>query len=108
MSFTPPAIPEGPMYGEERTLTPVWVVLDALCLREPGAPGRVVIDGLDMTGHVRGLLSAWHTTAQGDWLGLVNFSIPYADEHRGKLRLFDQLVPAYALRPRRPTDTRPV
>lgn len=104
MSFRPPEIPAGPVHGERRELTPVWVVLDALCIRVPGAPSHVVVDGLNMTGQVPGLLRTWHKTVKGDWLGVVNFAIPYADEYRGKLHLSDQLVPAYALRPRQAGD----
>lgn len=89
-----------PVPIERPPLTPVWVLLDALCVRVPGMPHRLVPDGVDMTGRVRGLLVSWHATAKGDWLALVNFSVPYADEHRGKLKLTHQLVPAYALQPR--------
>lgn len=106
--FDPPKLPEGDPHPERPPLTPVWVVLDAICVRVPGSPSHVVPDGLDMTGQVRGLLRSWHKTVKGDWLGLVNFSIPYADEHRGKLRLTNQLVPVYALRPRERADNRPV
>lgn len=81
-------------------LTRVWVLLDSICMRVPGTPRRVVIDGLDMSGQVPGLLSGWRETANGDWLGEVNFSAPYIDGRRHKLSLSHQLVPAYALRPR--------
>lgn len=101
MSSTTSADSWNPVHGPPpQKLTAVWVVLDGICVRVPGAPSHVAPDGLDMTGQVPGLLSAWHKTVKGDWLGLVNFSVPYADGRRHKLRLSNQLVPAYALRPR--------
>lgn len=95
-----PPLPPGPVHTEPARLTPVWVQLDALNVRVPGQPSHFVPDGLDMTGQVAGLLSGWHRTAKGDWLAIVNFSVPYADGRRHKLRISGQLVPAYALRPR--------
>lgn len=90
----------GPSPREEISLTPVWVQLEAINVRVPGMPKHVAPQGLDMSGQVRGLLRRWHRTVDGDWLGIVNFSIPYADGRKDKLKLSDQLVPAYALRPR--------
>jgi len=84
----------------------VWVRLDHICIRPDGVPHKVVPDGLEMAGAVRGLLSRWHRTVKGDWVGVVNFHVPYADERRDRLYLADQLVPAYALRPR--DDHRPI
>ncbi|MBW0273075.1 hypothetical protein ATM97_23610 [Nocardia sp. MH4] len=78
---------------------PVWVRLDAIVIRDPGTPRHVNGAGLDMTGERPGLLSHWVPTYAGDWLGRVTYSIPYADG-RPPLQLTDQLVPAYALRPR--------
>lgn len=92
----------------DRSLTPVWVLLEAINVRVPGMPRHVVPDGLDMTGHARGLLTGWHRTVDGDWLALVNFSIPYADGRRHKLKLSNQLAPAYALRPRESDTNLPV
>lgn len=86
--------------SERPALTPVWVLLDAVCIRVPGQPSHVVVDGLDMTGQAPGLLSGWHKTVKGDWLGVVNFAVRYADGRQHRLILSDQLVPAYALRPR--------
>lgn len=100
----PGARPLQPAPGERHA---VWVVLEALNIRVPGTPEHVVIDGLDMTGQVRGLLQRWYKTVKGDWLATVTFAIPYADRHKGRLLLTDQLVPAYALRPREP-DNKPV
>lgn len=82
------------------TLTRVWVLLGQICIRSEDAPHRVVADGLDLSGRTRGLLSGWHRSVRGDWLGVVNFYVPYADGRRSRLYLSNQLVPAYALRPR--------
>ncbi|MBF6176514.1 hypothetical protein [Nocardia blacklockiae] len=84
---------------------PVWVRLDAIMLRDPGMPRHVNGAGLDMTGERPGTLTHWVPTVAGDWLGRVNFSVPYADG-RPALHLTDQLVPAYALRPRRSSPRR--
>lgn len=81
--------------------------LEAINIRVPGMPKHVVPDGLDMTGQVRGLLTGWHRSVDGDWLALVNFSIPYADGRR-QMHLSGQLVPAYALRPRETDKNLPV
>lgn len=106
VSFTPPKVPDEMYRHEDLNLTPVWVLLDSLCIRVPGAPMHTMVDGLDMTGQVSGLLRSWHKTAKGDWLGMVNYSVPYADPHQGKLRLSNQLVPSYALRPRESADNK--
>ncbi|NKQ51456.1 hypothetical protein HFP15_01010 [Amycolatopsis sp. K13G38] len=87
-------------HGRLRVITPVWVRLDAIYLRIPGAPSHVVVTGLDMSGEVPGRLHGWFPTLKGDWLGVVDFEIPYGDEHKRPLCLVDQLVAAYALRPR--------
>lgn len=90
----------GPPPLEHKALPPVWVQLEAINVRVPGMPKHVAPEGLDMSGQVRGLLERWYQSGDGDWLGFVNFSIPYADGRRDKLKLSGQLVPAYALRPR--------
>jgi len=92
------------LHGKTAVLTPVWVRLDALYVRIRGAPQHVITGGLDMTGEVPGLLSGWFPTVKGDWLGVVNYSIPYADGRRDALFLRHQLVPSYALRPRGQPD----
>ncbi len=79
--------------------TEVWVRLDALLPRDPGTPRRTNGAGLDMTGERPGRLTHWIPAENGDWLARVSFSVPYADG-RPPLHLRDQLVPAYALRPR--------
>lgn len=89
------------LHGRVPVITPVWVRLDALYARPPGAPEHVVETGLDASGEVPGRLHGWFPTVKGDWLGVVNFDLAYADGRRDKLSLPDQLVPAHALRPRR-------
>ncbi|WP_280222071.1 hypothetical protein [Nocardia neocaledoniensis] len=86
---------------------PVWVRLDAIVIRDPGTPRHVNGAGLDMTGERPGLLTHWVPTYAGEWLGRVTYSVAYADG-RPDLQLTDQLVPAYALRPRTadPADRR--
>ena len=78
----------------------VWVRLDCLAIRDPGTPRHVNGSGVTMTGERPGLLTHWVPTVAGDWMGRVSYSVPYADG-RPPLHLSDQLVPAYALRPRR-------
>ncbi|WP_174372320.1 hypothetical protein [Nocardia aobensis] len=82
---------------------PVWVRLDAILIRDPGTPRHVNGAGLDMTGERPGTLTHWVPSFSGEWLGRVNFSVCYADG-RAPLHLTDQLVPAYALRPRAAAD----
>lgn len=99
------------LHGHVRYLTDVWVRLDAIYVRVVGAPSHTVAEGLDMSGEVPGRLHGWFPTVKGDWLGAVDFEIPYADERRQPLHVPDQLVPSYALRPRRegergPSDAR--
>ncbi|MGF6889530.1 hypothetical protein ABIA39_009014 [Nocardia sp. GAS34] len=83
--------------------TPVWVRLDAVYIRDPGMPKHRNGAGLDMTGERPGLLSHWLPTYSGGWLGKVTYAIPYADG-RPPLEVTGQLIPAYALRPRRTSD----
>ena len=84
---------------------PVWVRLDCLLVRDPGQPRRVNGAGVDMTGEQPGLLTHWVPTESGDWMARVTFSVPYADG-RHPLLLQDQLIPAYAVRPRGDRDPR--
>jgi hypothetical protein len=95
------------VHGHHKVVRPVWVLLDRLLMRDPDAPRHVVGDGLDMSGTVPGLLHGWFQTVNGDWLGVVNFAVPYADGRRNKVWLPDQLVPAYALKPRVDDDPAP-
>ncbi|MFI6870878.1 hypothetical protein [Nocardia sp. NPDC050406] len=79
---------------------PVWVRLDAILVRDPGKPRHVNGAGVHMTGERPGTLTHWVPTLDGEWLGRVTYSLQYADG-RPDLHVRDQLVPAYALRPRR-------
>lgn len=88
------------LHGKRRILTSVWVRLAAICIRAPDAPLETVVTGLDMTGEVPGRLHGWFRTVKGDWLGVVDYEIPYADGRRDTVHLVDQLVPEYALRRR--------
>ena len=88
------------VHGRHPKTRSVWVRLDAICARIPGQPHHVVPHGLDMSGEVPGLLTSWFETAKGDWMGVVNYPIPYADRYLGTIHLRDQLVPSYALRER--------
>ncbi len=73
--------------------------LDALFVRLPGAPTHVIDTGLDLTGEAPGRLHGWFPTVKGDWLGVVEYEIRYADGRREQVQPVNQLVPAYALRP---------
>lgn len=86
-------------WGHTTPPKPVWIRLDAFYIRDPGIPIHPNGAGLDLTGEVPGLLTHWVAEYRGGWAGRCNFSIPYADG-RPPLELQDQLVPAYALRPR--------
>jgi hypothetical protein len=55
---------------------------------------------VDTTGEVPGDLLQWLRTGGGEWLGLVTYQLPFADERHKRIYLERQLVPAYALRPR--------
>lgn len=88
------------LHGKTRVLTSVWVRLDSICVRAPDTPLQTVVTGLDMSGEVRGRLHGWFRTVKGDWLGVVDYEIPYADGRRATVHLVDQIVPAYALRRR--------
>ncbi|WP_143105058.1 hypothetical protein [Amycolatopsis regifaucium] len=57
--------------------------------------------GLALTGVVPGRLHGRFPSVEGDWYGIVNYEIGYADGHRDKLYLVDQFVPFIALRERK-------
>lgn len=88
------------IHGRRPVLTGVGVRLDKLFARLPGAPRHVIATGLDLTGEVRGRLHGRFPSVEGDWLGVVNYEIGYADGRRDKLYLVDQLVPFHVLRRR--------
>ncbi|MET9634623.1 hypothetical protein ABZX92_44985 [Lentzea sp. NPDC006480] len=79
-------------------LTGVQVQLDLLFARRPGAERHVIPTGLDLTGSVKGRLHGRFPSVEGDWLGIVNYEIGYADGRPDKLHVVDQLVPFHVLR----------
>jgi hypothetical protein len=88
---------------------PVWVKLEALWM--PRGEGVAVEkdDDLILTSEVAGTLDRWERSGRGEWLGMVSFEVPTrADE---PMKLERQMVPAYALRPRKygayPSGSRP-
>jgi hypothetical protein len=85
-------------------LAQVWVRLDVISGRLPGAPYETVVDGLDMTGHAPGLVTGYFRSSRGDWLAVVNYQIPYADGRTPKVQVVDQLVQKAALQRRDPRD----
>ncbi|MFD9701545.1 hypothetical protein [Lentzea sp. NPDC059081] len=88
------------VHGHRAVLTGVSVRLDRLFARPPGARRHVIETGLDLTGEVQGRLHGRFPSVEGDWLGVVNYEIGYADGRRDKLYLVDQLVPFHVLRKR--------
>jgi hypothetical protein len=88
------------LHGKWPVLTGVWVQLDSLFVRSPDAPRHVIETGLDLTGRVQGRLHGRFPSVDGDWLGVVNYEIPYADGRRDKVQLVDQLLPFYAIQGR--------
>jgi hypothetical protein len=81
-------------------VTGVSVSLDRLFARAPGAARHVIATGLDLTGTVQGQLHGRFPSIEGDWFGVINYEIGYADGRRNKLLLVDQFVPFHALRKR--------
>lgn len=88
------------LHGRRPVLTSVWVRLGHLFPRPPDAPRHVIATGLDLTGQVQGRLHGRFPSVDGDWLGIVNYEINYADGRRDKLHLVDQLIPFNVLRKR--------
>lgn len=87
------------LHGTTRGPRPVWVDLSALWSAHASGP-RVLGDGLDLRGDVPGLLHEWQRSATGDWIGVVTYSIDYADGRVKRHMAQRQLVPATVLRPR--------
>jgi hypothetical protein len=56
---------------------------------------------VDVAAEVPGELLQWLRTAGGEWLGLVSYQLPFADERHQRIYLERQLLPAYALWPRK-------
>jgi hypothetical protein len=95
----PPAIARFAAPAEPLHVQPVWVLLEQVCVHDP-AMARTVVDGLDMTGRAKGFLLGWWRSSRGDWLGVVNYEVRYADGREATVWWREQLVPAHALRPR--------
>jgi hypothetical protein len=53
--------------------------------------------GFDMSGRVKGRLTGWLQSVEGDWFGIVDYELSYADGRREQLPLRDQLIPRAAL-----------
>jgi hypothetical protein len=58
-------------------------------------------DAIDTTAELSGTLLHWLRSSGGEWLGLVDYPLPLADGRKQTVYLERQLVPAYALRPRK-------
>ena len=99
MLNSPHTIWEGDdVHGRRPVVTAVSVQLDRLFARPPGAQRHVIPTGLDLTGTARGVIHGRFPGVEGDWLGVANYEIGYADGRRQKLYVVDQLVPFWALR----------
>ncbi|MGW6442299.1 hypothetical protein [Lentzea sp. NPDC055074] len=57
---------------------------------------------LDTTGEAPGRLHGRFPSVDGDWFGVVNYEIGYADGRPQKMYLVDQLMPFHVLRLRDP------
>lgn len=88
------------LHGRRPVLTSVWVNLDILFPRPADAPRHVIETGLDLAGVVRERLHGRFPSIEGDWCGIVNYEIGYADGRRGRLHLVDQFGPFNVLRKR--------
>lgn len=94
------------VHGRRAVVTGVSVQLDRLFPRAPGAQRHVIATGLDLTGTVKGRLHGRFPSVEGDWLGVVNYEIGYADGRPDKVHLVDQLVPFHVLRLRNQGEPR--
>jgi hypothetical protein len=72
----------------------VWVHLDVLWRRPGPGERRMVVDGLDATGRVPGMLLRWLRTSDGLWLGEVHVEVGHIDGRRDREVWSKQLVPA--------------
>jgi hypothetical protein len=82
---------------------PVWVKVGAFFefSADRPAPAQVPKDALDLTYDAAGVLKEWVRSARGEWIGVVDYELKYADGRSDVYRLVDQRIPAYALRPRK-------
>jgi hypothetical protein len=88
------------LHGRTMVITPVWVHLDILTMRSPGHQRVVVPDGIDVSIRAKGRLTGWFRSTDGDWFGIVDYELSYADGRHEQVALNDQLVPRAALSPR--------
>ncbi|MEV0357083.1 hypothetical protein AB0H71_13580 [Nocardia sp. NPDC050697] len=72
--------------------TPVWVNLDHLFPRFPDMPRHPNGAGVEFSGVVPGVLFRRIPAVTGEWMGLVDYTVPYADG-RPPLEMRQQLVP---------------
>lgn len=72
--------------------TPVWVNLDRLFPRFPDMPRHANGAGVVFSGVVPGVLHQRYPAVTGEWMGLVDFVVAYADG-RPSLEMKAQLVP---------------
>ncbi|KJK40102.1 hypothetical protein UK23_40510 [Lentzea aerocolonigenes] len=86
------------VHGRRPVLTGVSVSLNRLFSRGPAARRHIIPTGLDLSSPTNGQLHGRFPGVEGNWLGVVNYSISYADSHLKPLQVFDQLVPFWALR----------
>jgi len=82
---------------------PVWVKLSVVFPRRPDGPDAGAAPRLSCCRHDgRG---CWRpapvVSASGEWLGLVTYELPFADQRHQRIYLERQLLPAYSLRPRK-------
>jgi hypothetical protein len=82
----------------------VWVKLSLIFLRQRDKPMPAELPhptAVDTTVETPGILLQWLRSNGGEWLGLVSYQLPFADGRKKTVYLERQLVPAYALRPRK-------
>ncbi|MBO0875187.1 MAG: hypothetical protein J2P19_17540 [Pseudonocardia sp.] len=94
-----PAIAGHAAPAEVPRVRPVWVLLEEVVRHDP-AVASTVVDGLELTGRAKGFLREWRRGSRGDWVGVVNYEVHYADGRETTVWWQDQMVPAYALLPR--------
>jgi hypothetical protein len=83
---------------------PVWVKLSAIFLRGGTSPCRLSCHTPQLWTRLwkpRGSCCSGCGRNGGEWLGLVTYPLPFADGRKQTIDLERQLVPAYALRPRK-------
>ena len=77
-----------------------WLVLRARC-NKPMPAELPHPAAVNTTVEAPGILLQWLRSNGGEWLGLVTYQLPFADGRKQTVYLERQLVPAYALRPRK-------